>query len=68
MTTEGDVNNVEILDEKKTEYTVYCPDNYMLEIEQFGRCILEGEKPYVSKEETLLNAKILDQVFADVAK
>ena len=68
VTTEGVVNNVEILDEKKTEYTVYCPDNYMLEIEQFGRCILEGEKPYVSKEETLLNAKILDQVFADVAK
>lgn len=65
VTAEGVVNNVEILDEKKTEYTVFCPDNYMLEIEQFGRCILDGEKPYVSKEETLLNAKILDQAFAD---
>ena len=61
VTTEGVVDNVEILDEKKTEYTVMCPDNYMLEIEQFGRCILEGEKPYVSKEETLLNARILDR-------
>ena len=39
---------------EKTEYTVFCPDNYMLEIEQFGRCIREGEKPLVSKEETLL--------------
>ena len=65
VTSEGVVNNVEILDEKKTEYTVFCPDNYMLEIEQFGRCIREGEKPLVSKEETLLNASILDRAFED---
>lgn len=39
-----------------------CPDNYMLEILQFGRCILEGEAPLVSKKETLLNARILDQM------
>ncbi|MCI8319491.1 MAG: Gfo/Idh/MocA family oxidoreductase [Dorea sp.] len=63
LTTGGHVDNVEVLDEKKTEYTVMCPDNYMLEIEQFGRCILDGEKPYVSKEETLLNARILDRAF-----
>ena len=59
------VSNVEILEEKKTEYTVMCPDNYMMEIEQFGRCILEGEKPLVSKEETLLNARILDKAFEE---
>lgn len=68
VTTGGYTNNVEILNEKKTEYSVFCPDNYMLEIEQFGRCILDGEKPYVSKEESLLNAKILDLAFADVEK
>lgn len=68
VTAEGMTDNVEILDEKKTEYTVMCPDNYMLEIEQFGRCILDGEKPYVSKEETLLNAEILDMAFADAKK
>lgn len=65
LTTDGRVDNVEVLDEKTTEYTVMCPDNYMLEIEQFGRCILEGDKPYVSKEETLLNARILDRAFTD---
>lgn len=65
VTREGVVSNVEILEEKKTEYTVMCPDNYMMEIEQFGRCILEGEKPLVSKEETLLNARILDKAFED---
>ncbi len=67
VTTEGTVENVEILDEKKTEYTVMCPDNYMLEIQQFGRCILEGESPLVSKEETLLNARILDQLLDQLA-
>lgn len=65
VTKEGVVSNVEILEEKKTEYTVMCPDNYMMEIEQFGRCVLEGEKPLVSKEETLLNARILDKAFED---
>lgn len=68
VTTEGKVDNVEILDEKKTEYTVMCPDNYMLEIEQFGRCILEGEKPYISKRETLLNAEILDRAIEDAKR
>lgn len=68
VTTDGRVDNVEVLDEKKTEYTVMCPDNYMLEIEQFGRCILDGEKPYVSKEETLLNARILDRAFRAAEK
>ena len=67
VTAEGIVDNVEVIDEKKTEYTVMCPDNYMLEIEQFGRCILDGEKPLVSKEETLRNIRILDKAFADAA-
>lgn len=64
VVTDGRVDNVEVLDEKRTEYTVMCPNNYMLEIEQFGRCILDGEKPCVSKEETLLNARILDRALS----
>lgn len=68
VTTEGVVNNVEVVDEKKVEYTVMCPDNYMMEIVQFGRCITDGEKPLVSKEETLRNIRILDQMFADASR
>lgn len=37
--------------------------NYMLEIEQMGRCILEDEEPLIMKEETLRNHRILDMVF-----
>ncbi len=59
VAVKGSVSNVEILDEETTEYTVMCPNNYMMEIEQFGRCITDGEKPLVSKEESLLNARIL---------
>lgn len=68
VTAEGTVSNVEILEEKKTEYTVMCPDNYMLEIEQFGRCVLEGEKPLVSREETVNNIRILDGAIADAGR
>ena len=64
VTTLGSTSNVEILDEEKVEYTVMCPDNYMLEIEQFGRCILGEEEPLVSGEETILNAEILDRAMA----
>lgn len=68
VTTEGVVNNVEVLEEKSTQYTVMCPDNYKMEIEQFGRCILNGEKPLVSREETLLNARILDRVLEEAKR
>ena len=62
VSVKADVNNVELLDEEKTRCTVFCPDNYMLEIEQLGRCITDGETPLVSKEETLRNARILDRM------
>lgn len=68
VTTEGVVNNVEVLEEKNTQYTVMCPDNYKMEIEQFGRCILNGEKPLVSREETLLNARILDRALEEAKR
>ena len=44
------------------------PQNYSLEIEQFGRVITGQEEPLVSREETLRNAAILDMVFADLRK
>jgi predicted dehydrogenase len=40
---------------------VDCPNNYTLEIEQFGRCITDGEKPLISHESSLLTAQIMDK-------
>jgi len=42
--------------------TVSAPQNYKLEVEQLGRCITDGEKPFVTKEFTLRNARVLEQV------
>lgn len=66
VTVNGVVDNVEIKDEVFTEYTVLCPDNYMLEVEQFGRCVLGEEMPYITEEETVRNARILDMILASV--
>lgn len=46
--------------------TVTAPQNYRLEVEQFGRCIAEGEKPHVSNEFTVRNAKVLDKVIKSI--
>jgi predicted dehydrogenase len=54
-------NNIE-------EVTIFCPDNYQLEIEQFGRCILEGEHPLVSYEESLGNAQVIDKALDQIYK
>lgn len=62
VTVNGIVDNVEIKDEECTEYTVLCPDNYMLEIAQFSRCVLGEESPYITEEETVGNARILDMI------
>ena len=45
---------------------VDTPQNYKLEVEQLGRCILEGEKPYVSNEFTLLNARVMDRILKEI--
>jgi len=44
------------------EVTVDVPDNYMLEIEQLGRCILDKEGPYVSHDFSLKNARAMDKI------
>ncbi len=50
-------------DERK-EIIVDIPNNYMLEVEQMGRCILDGERPYVSNEFSLKVAKVNDMCLA----
>lgn len=53
---------------KKTrEVTVEVPDNYMLEVEQLGRCILAQEKPYVSHEFSIKNARTMDKILKAIS-
>ena len=44
-----------------TKY-VDTPHNYALEVEQLGRCIAEGETPWVSAEFSVMNARTMDRV------
>ncbi len=48
------------------EREVFVPQNYALEIEQLGRCILEGEKPHVTPEFSLKNARLMDRVLREI--
>ena len=44
------------------EKTVMTPQNYSLEIEQFGRCITDGEEPHVTAEFSVLNLKTIEKI------
>lgn len=44
--------------------TVTATWNYALEVEQLGRCIENGEKPFITQEFSIKNAELLDQVLA----
>lgn len=50
------------LNGKEEVKVIETPQNYCLEVEQFGRCIVEGEKLHVSHEFTLKNARLMDRI------
>lgn len=52
-------------DETVTKY-VQTPNNYALEVAQLGRCISGGERPHVSREFSLTNARTMDRVLAAI--
>jgi len=56
---------IETADSIKKE-TIECPHNYMLEVEQFGRVIADGEKPFVSPAFTLGNAVVIDEILRQI--
>ncbi len=45
---------------------VNCPNSYQLEIEQFARCILNGEQPLLSLEETYSNMATIDRILDEI--
>lgn len=54
------------VDGKEEMKVVDTPHNYRLEVEQLGRCILNGETPHVSNEFTLKNARLMDRILAEI--
>lgn len=46
--------------------TVEVPQNYRLEVEQFGRCIDENEKPAVTEEFSLKNMRLVERILKEI--
>ncbi len=45
---------------------VTVPQNYRLEVEQFGRCVSGIETPAVTKDFSLTNARIIDEIIENI--
>lgn len=62
----GDTKIVIRKNNSTEEMLINCPHNYMLEVEQFGRCIINGEKPLITYEDSYNNAKLIDQALGQI--
>lgn len=62
----GQLSYTICIDGREELKVVDAPQNYRLEVEQLGRCILNGEMPYVSHEFTLKNARLIDRILAKI--
>ena len=51
---------------EETVKTFTVPQNYRLEVEQLGRCILAGETPFVTEAFTLANARFLQNILEKI--
>lgn len=63
---EGEVSYKIYTNDGVIERKVNNPQNYSLEIEQMGRCILNEEKPFITEEFSLKNAKLIDTVLSEI--
>ena len=46
--------------------TVRTPQNYRLEIEQFGRCVAGEAQPLVSRDFSLKNARLIERILGEI--
>ena len=58
----GDLTYTVCVDGKEEIKTVKVDHNYKMEVEQLGRCITDGEAPFVSPEFSIMNAEAMDIV------
>lgn len=59
---QGELSYQLTLNGKTETKTVYALQNYRLEVEQLGRCILNGETPYVNEAFSLRLSRTMDRV------
>lgn len=76
--TKGSIrSDVEYNQEGKVRYSIFTengeiereidvPQNYSLEVEQLGRCVLGDEKPHITPEFSIKNAELIDAVLSEI--
>ena len=62
----GDLSYTIITDGKKTERNICARQNYALEVEQFARCIKDGEAPCISGAFSIANAQLIDTILEKI--
>jgi len=63
---EGNVSYKIYTPEGVVERNVFVPHNYCMEVEQLGRCILDGETPHVTSEFSIRNAELMDRLLIEM--
>lgn len=63
---EGELKYTVVTEGKTLERKVRAGQNYALELEQMNRCILYGEKPHVTPEFSIANARLMDAVLKEI--
>lgn len=63
---EGEVSYKIYTEDGETERYISVPNNYSLEIEQFSRCVMGEEKPYITPEFSVKNAALIDSVLTKI--
>ena len=58
----GELSYTLTVGEESIVKTVTTPHNYMLEVEQLGRCITNEEVPYVSETFSVRNARLMEKI------
>jgi len=62
----GELSYTIFTDEKTETRTISVPNNYALEVAQLGDCILNGKRPHVTREFSLMTARTTDRILAAI--
>ena len=63
---QGDVSYRIFTADGVEERKISVPQNYSLELEQLGSCILDGRKPHITPDFSLKNARLIDRVLKEI--
>lgn len=63
---EGEVSYRVIEEGRISIRKITVPNNYMLEVEDMGDCILNGSESKVSEEFSIKNSELLDEIMAEI--